>query len=109
MDWAKQGGGFAVMRVSDLQSKDVVSVGDGKRLGSIGDLEIDTDSGLIRALIIPSQGKFFGMVGGGQEYVVPWHQIVKIGSDVILVDLRPARETGYYLPSQAGKQGTGGY
>nr|WP_249226833.1 YlmC/YmxH family sporulation protein [Alicyclobacillus mengziensis] len=97
------------MRISDLQSKDVVSVGDGKRLGSIGDLEIDTDSGLISALVIPSQGRFFGMVGGGQDYVVPWNQIVKIGTDVILVDLRPLRESGYYLPPQSGKKGTGGY
>ncbi|QSO49831.1 YlmC/YmxH family sporulation protein [Alicyclobacillus curvatus] len=98
-----------MMRISDLQSKDVVSVGDGKRLGSIGDLEIDTDSGLISALVIPSQGRFFGMVGGGQDYVVPWNQIVKIGTDVILVDLRPLRESGYYLPPQSGKKGTGGY
>lgn len=97
------------MRISDLQSKDVVNVGDGKRLGTIGDLEIDADSGLVQALVIPSQSRFFGMVGGGQDYVVPWNQIVKIGSDVILVDLRPLRETGYYLPPKSGKQGTGGY
>lgn len=97
------------MRISDLQAKDVVSVGDGKRLGSIGDLEIDPDSGLIHALVIPGQGRFFGMVASGQDYVVPWNQIVKIGSDVILVDLRPLRESGYYLPPQSGKQGTGGY
>jgi YlmC/YmxH family sporulation protein len=97
------------MRISELQSKDVVNVSDGKRLGTIGDLEIDADSGLIHALVIPGQSRFFGMVGGGQDYVVPWNQIVKIGSDVILVDLRPLRETGYYLPPQSGKQGTGGY
>jgi YlmC/YmxH family sporulation protein len=97
------------MRISDLQSKDVVNVGDGKRLGTIGDLEIDADSGLVQAIVIPGQSRFFGMVGGGQDYVVPWNQIVKIGSDVILVDLRPIRESGYYLPSRSGAQGTGGY
>ncbi|MCL6453059.1 MAG: YlmC/YmxH family sporulation protein [Alicyclobacillus sp.] len=100
------------MRISDLQAKDVVSVGDGKRLGTIGDLEIDPDSGLIHALVIPGQTRLFGLVGGGQDYVVPWNQIVKIGSDVILVDLRPLRESGYYIPPQSGKsgkQGTGGY
>jgi YlmC/YmxH family sporulation protein len=97
------------MRISDLQSKDVVNVGDGKRLGTIGDLEIDADSGLVQALVIPSQSRFFGMVGGGQDYVVPWNQIVKIGSDVILVDLRPIRDSGYYLPSRSGTQQTGGY
>ncbi|GMA49151.1 hypothetical protein GCM10025857_05080 [Alicyclobacillus contaminans] len=97
------------MRISDLQSKDVVNVSDGKRLGTIGDLEIDTDSGLIHAIVIPGQTRFFGMVGGGQDYVVPWNQIVKIGSDVILVDLRPLRDQGYYLPPKSGKAGTGGY
>lgn len=98
-----------LMRISELQSKDVVNIGDGKRLGSIGDLEIDPDSGLVRAIVIPVQGRLFGMVGGGQDYVIPWNQIVKIGSDVILVDLHPASETGYYLPPQSGKRMTGGY
>lgn len=98
-----------LMRISDLQSKDVVNIGDGKRLGTIGDLEIDPDSGLVRSLIIPLQGRFFGMVGGGQEHIVPWNQIVKIGSDVILVDLRSPQETGYYLPPESGKRGTGGF
>jgi len=102
------------VRISELQSKDVVNISDGKRLGTIGDLDIDTDSGLIRAVVVPGQAKFFGMVGGGQDIVVPWNQIVKIGSDVILVDLRPIQDSGYYLPSQqqGGKQskrGTGGY
>ncbi len=98
-----------LMRISDLQTKDVVNIGDGKRLGTIGDLDIDTDSGLVRAVIIPVQGRFFGMIGGGQDYVIPWNQIVRIGADVILVDLRPHKETGYYLPPGSGKRGTGGY
>ncbi|AEJ43162.1 YlmC/YmxH family sporulation protein [Alicyclobacillus acidocaldarius] len=98
-----------MVRISELQSKDVVNVEDGKRLGTIGDLEIDLDSGLIRAIVIPGQSKFFGMVGGSQDYIIPWNQIVKIGADVILVDLRPPGEPGYYLPPQSGKRGTGGY
>ncbi|GEO25094.1 MULTISPECIES: YlmC/YmxH family sporulation protein [Alicyclobacillus] len=98
-----------MMRISDLQSKDVVNVEDGKRLGTIGDLELDTDSGLVRSLVIPGQGRFFGMVGSTQDYIIPWNQIVKIGSDVILVDLRPPSETGYYIPPDSGKRGTGGY
>jgi YlmC/YmxH family sporulation protein len=97
------------VRISDLQSKDVVNVGDGKRLGTIGDLDVDPDSGLIRAIIIPVSGRFFGVVGGGQDYIIPWNQIVKIGSDVILVDLRPVHETSYYLPQDSGKRTTGGY
>lgn len=97
------------MRISDMQSKDVVNISDGKRLGTIGDLDIDQDTGLIRTVIVLGQNKFFGIGGGGQEYIIPWNQIVKIGSDVILVDLRPIRDTGYYLPPQSEKRGTGGY
>lgn len=97
------------MRISDLQSKDVVNIGDGKRLGAIGDLDVDIDTGLVRAIVIPGESRFFGMMGSGQEHVVPWNQIVKIGADVILVDLRPIAETGYYLPAQSSKKGTGGY
>jgi len=96
-------------RISELQSKDVVNIGDGKRLGTIGDLEIDADNGVIKAIVIPGESRFFGMVGGGQDYVVPWSQIVRIGSDVILVDLRESRDEGYYLPPHSGKRGTGGY
>jgi YlmC/YmxH family sporulation protein len=98
-----------MVRISDLQSKDVVNVADGKRLGTIGDLDVDVNSGLIKAIVIPAESRFFGMVGGGQDYVVPWNQIIRIGSDVILVDLRAAREQGYYLPPESGKRGTGGY
>jgi len=98
-----------MVRISELQEKHVVNIGDGKDLGTIGDLDIDTDSGLIRALIVPGQGRFFGMMRSGQDCVVPWNQIVKIGSDVILVDLRPIHDSGYYLPPKSGNQGTGGY
>lgn len=99
-----------MVRISELQSKEVVNIGDGKRLGTIGDLDIDIDSGLIRAIVIPATSRFFGLGSSGQDYVVPWNHIVKIGSDVILVDLRPIHETGYYLPPNAqGKKGTGGY
>lgn len=97
------------MRISELQSKDVVNVEDGKRLGTIGDMEIDLDSGLIRSIVIPAQGRFFGMVSSGQDYIIAWNQIVKIGTDVILVDLRSPHESEYYLPPQSGKRGTGGF
>lgn len=76
------------MRASELQAKDVINIEDGRRLGSIGDLDIDLESGLLRAMIIPAEGKFFGLLSGGEEVVIPWTQIVKIGADVVLVDLR---------------------
>ncbi|MCX7571622.1 YlmC/YmxH family sporulation protein [Tumebacillus sp. DT12] len=95
-----------MIKISELQSKDVVSIADGKRLGQIGDLDIDLENGMIRAIVVPAQGRFLGMFGNGQEYVIPWSQIVKIGADVVLVELRPAHESGY-LPPRSGSSSGG--
>ena len=68
----------------------MINVVDGRKLGSIGDLDIDVDSGLIRAMVVPPAGRFFGLLASGEEVVIPWTNIVKIGADVVLVDLRQA-------------------
>ncbi len=65
--------------------KDVVNVSDGKRLGNIGDIDIDIDTGKIRAVIISKQARILGLFGKEEEFVIPWEQIMKIGEDVILV------------------------
>lgn len=75
------------MKISELQAKDVVNISDGRKLGQIHDLELDLRQGIIRAIVVPGETKLFGWLAGGQEWVIPWKQIVKIGSDVILVRL----------------------
>jgi len=98
------------VRASELQAKDVVNVTDGRRLGVIGDLDIDLDSGLIRSMIIPPTGKFFGMFANGEEVVIPWNQIVKIGSDVVLVELRTGGpDSPSYLSGSRTSLTSGGY
>lgn len=76
-----------MMKISELQAKDVVNIADGKKLGQIQDLELDLKQGLIKAIVVPTEQKLFNWLSSGQEVVIPWHQIVKIGSDVILVRL----------------------
>lgn len=75
------------MKISDFQTKDVINIVDGKKLGQIGDLELDLRQGRIEAIVIPAPGRFFGLVGNGSEVVIPWRNIVKIGEDVVLVRL----------------------
>ena len=41
-------------KFSDLQEKEVINICDGRRLGFVGDLELDIPSGKIRTLIIPA-------------------------------------------------------
>ncbi|TCP52141.1 YlmC/YmxH family sporulation protein [Tumebacillus sp. BK434] len=92
-----------MMKISDLQAKDVVSLSDGKRLGQVCDLDVDMENGVIRAIIVPGGGRFLGMFGNSQDIVIPWSSIVKIGADVILVDLRT--EPTYLPPNSSSSSG----
>jgi YlmC/YmxH family sporulation protein len=78
-------GGALMPRISDFQAKEVVNVENGKRLGHIGDLDVNLSSGKIDNLIIPGTGKIMGLFGKENDIVVPWNNIVRIGADVILV------------------------
>lgn len=71
----------------ELASKEVVNLGDGRRLGSIVDLEICLEDGTISNIIVPGPSKMFGFVRSERDYTIPWSRIVKIGDDVILVDM----------------------
>ena len=73
------------MRLSDLQSKDIVNINDGRRLGTIIDVSIN-DDGFIECFIADS-GKFFSRLSNRGEIEVKWSQVKKIGDDVILVNV----------------------
>lgn len=77
--------GVYSIKISDFQSKDVINIMDGRRLGQICDLEIDPRLGRIEAIVMPGSGGLLGFFRPKRELVIPWHNIVKIGPDVILV------------------------
>ncbi|MGG1398306.1 YlmC/YmxH family sporulation protein [Bacillus salipaludis] len=74
-----------MVKISDFQIKDVVNISDGKRLGNIGDIEINLSTGRIEAVVISGSGRVLGLFGKDQDIVIPWKNIIKIGQDVILV------------------------
>lgn len=76
------------MRLSDLQSKDVISVTDGKKIGNIIDIKIVETTGQIDALVVEPSRPFLNVFGGRQEFEVHWQDIEKIGEDVILVKIK---------------------
>ncbi len=75
------------MTFCDLKQRDVVNVCDGRRLGCVVDLEFDAADGRVCAIIVPGETHFLGLFKGGNDYIIPWNRIAKIGDDVILVDL----------------------
>lgn len=81
-----------MVRISDFQIKDVVNVSDGKKLGNIGDIEINIQTGKIEAIVITGAGKILGFFGKDEDVVIPWNHILKIGEDVILVRYKEKHE-----------------
>lgn len=74
-----------MIKISEFQLKDVVNVSNGKKLGNIGDIDINIQTGKIDAVIIGGAGKVLGFFGRDEDIVIPWKNILKIGEDVILV------------------------
>ena len=74
------------MRLSDLQSKNIVSVSDGKNIGNIIDVKIDENGNLL-SLIVEQQKTIFRFSSKDIETEITWDKIEKIGVDVILVKM----------------------
>ena len=73
----------------DLKRKEVINVCDGARLGTICDLELDACTGTLLAIVVPGPPRCFGLLRGGDEFVIPFCRIKKLGEDVILVEISP--------------------
>lgn len=72
-------------RIADLRYKEVISVEDGTRYGYVGDMEIDLETGRVKALIVPGRRRFFGLLGREEDKYIPWDAVSRFGEDIILV------------------------
>ena len=74
------------MRLSDLQTKNIVNMVDGRNVGSIIDANVDK-AGNIESLVIETNKKFLSF-SKDDDLLVLWKDIAKIGEDVILINLK---------------------
>ncbi len=74
------------MFLSDLQTKDIISTKDGRRIGRIIDAEIN-NQGQIIFLIIEEKKSLRKIILSSNDSKIPFSNITKIGEDVILVDM----------------------
>lgn len=82
-----------MLKVSDLRLREIVNVLDGRRLGLVQDLDIDLDAGRVKGLLAQgSQARFLGFLGRDNELYIAWEQVIRIGTDVILVELDLPRD-----------------
>ncbi len=74
------------MRLSDLQHKDVINIKDGKKIGNIIDIMIESN-GTMTGLVVEKSKFLVSMFTNKDEIIINWNQIEKIGEDVILVSI----------------------
>ena len=77
------------MRIAQLKYKEVISIADGSRFGYIGDLELDLESGQVRALVVPGRRRLFGLLDREEDLYIPWGSVRRFGEDIILVEQEP--------------------
>lgn len=74
------------MRMSDLQSKDIVNTKNGEKIGKICDIVV-SEAGEILYLVVEPAKFLRKYTAFGGETNIKFSQIIKFGTDVILVDL----------------------
>ncbi len=73
---------------NELKKRDVINVPDGRCLGRITDLRLSFPSGALAGIIVPGRKarKIFSFFDRSEIYI-DRSRIIKIGGDVILVDI----------------------
>jgi YlmC/YmxH family sporulation protein len=76
------------LNYSELKKRDVINVADGRCLGRITDIRLDFPEGILVGITVPGRKtrglfRFFDK----SEMYIDESRIIKIGGDVILVDL----------------------
>lgn len=69
---------------SELRNKEVINIRDGSLLGCVSDLEFNSCTGEIRAIVLPGNG-LLASLSAKNRIVIPWCDIERIGRDTILV------------------------
>ena len=70
--------------LDSLKEREVINVSDGRRLGNVCDAQLELCSGRLIALIVPGECNFLG-ISKGDDVLIPWGCIERIGDDIIIV------------------------
>lgn len=75
--------------MTEISGKEIINFNNGAKLGVVGesDMTIDHATGKVSSIMIPSRGNFINFWADRQHVVIPWEAIVKVGHEVIIVDL----------------------
>lgn len=76
----------------DFKQKEVININNGKILGFITDVDAELDKGEIKSIVVAGTGGFLKSLSGKNNITISWSNIVLIGEDVILVDIKNSKD-----------------
>lgn len=74
-----------ICKLNDLRNKEVISMKDGTRIGYVSDVELDTVTAAVTAMVIYGRPRWLGLFGRSEDCVIPWSDVAVIGDETILV------------------------
>ena len=81
-------------RIIEMKDKQVVCIKDGTILGFVCDVEVDTCTGKLCAIVVFGRRRCFGLLGREEDRVFPWEAVRRFGADTILVETPPLSRLG---------------
>ncbi|MBQ6705999.1 MAG: YlmC/YmxH family sporulation protein [Clostridia bacterium] len=75
-----------ICRITDMHAKEVINVCDGRRIGCVDDVEVDTCTAELVAIVVHGRAKCFGLFGREEDVVIGWREIEVIGDETVLVN-----------------------
>ena len=94
-----------IARITDMHNKEVINVEDGTRLGFVDDVEVDTCTAQLVAIVIYGRSKFPLFFKPEPDIIIHWKDIEVIGEETVLVNFRSTPGT---CPPKRGPQILGG-
>ena len=75
-----------MLKLSDIRQKEIINISNGEIMGYVYDFELDLDQGRIVGIVMSRTSKVMGLFGKNEDIIIKWEDIIKIGTDTILVD-----------------------
>ena len=69
----------------DLRDKEVINSKNACKIGNVYDVEIDSCTGKVVALIVCGRGRAVSLFGKSEDIKIRWEDVEVIGDDTILV------------------------
>lgn len=93
---------------TEMSRKTVINVADGRELGHVCDMVFNNCGGIL-GFVVPGKKSFFKSITSSDNIFIAWNRIIKIGSDVILVELVGGQASTLSMQDAPPQQNVGVY